>query len=139
MGIEVGHPSVITRIPESHWADSDVGLNGCPVVVVSPNVSDIAIIPPQKWFPFVNAGRPRRMIVLQPHRPERLRPDLIHPVGIASGRRSQEDMERIPVVFVDDRNRRRAGVDVQQFVGNRFRAQRLQVRSIRLNLVQAGV
>lgn len=45
-------------------------------------------------------------------------------------------MKRFPLHFVADGNRRRAGVDVQQFVRNRFPAQGLEVRAVRPDRVQ---
>lgn len=77
------------------------------------------------------------MVVLKPHRPERLRLDLVQPVRVGTRRRSQVDMKRRPVVFIPHRNRRRARVDVQQFVGNRILAQWRQIRAVRPHHVEA--
>lgn len=46
-------------------------------------------------------------------------------------------MKRLPVVLVADRDRRRAGKNIQQFVGNRLGAEGREFRSVRLHPVQA--
>lgn len=133
-GVHVEYSPEVPRIRQSERADRDVRLDRRPVVVVAGDFTDVAVGTPEQQIAPVPTNDAGRMRVLKPHRPERFRGQLVHPVRVASACRSQVNMERRSVRVIAHRHNGRRDDDGLQFVGNHI-GQRLQARTVHLHLI----
>lgn len=94
------HAAVVTRLPQPKRTNQHVRLDRLPVVVVATHAPQASIIAAQDQVVPVFADSTRRVVVLKPDRPERIRLQLVNPVRVAACRRSQVDVKRFPFLLV---------------------------------------
>lgn len=136
-GVHVQHAPEVPWIRQAQGSNRDMRLDGGTIVAVTCDLANVPIAAGQKQFPLVLTNDPRGMIVLQSHRPECLRADLVQPVRIAARVGPQVDVEGLPIRVIAEGNGSCIQVNVPQLRRNHAGRERRQSRAVSLHLIQA--
>lgn len=117
-GVQIYHPAVESFGSQADWAKDDVRCNRGAVVVVSSDLADVAVRTSQKQLSFVLTDHAGRVIVLHPHRPERLRDRLVNPMRVTSACGSEVNVKRLSILLPPKRYGCGHEIHVSQFIGN---------------------